>query len=866
MSVPPRLLLSLACVLATSVRAAAPADTAALLNALRGDSEIAARARALQQLAIAGSAEVIPAAEALIADEKLGQYARDVLEQMPGQEAGNALRRALGQVRGRALLGVIGSLGARGEPASVEPLRRIVATGGEPAGAALVALGRIGSGEAVRELESALLGGAASVRSLAAEGLLIAADRRLVVGDRSGARVLFEKVRSAEGASAWRVAANRGVVLTTEGDVVPAWLERLRSRDPELRELALALARELRAPGVNAALIAEAAALEPAWQAAAITALVDLRESRALSFIEMRAKEGPVALRTVALRALGRVGGASSVPVLLRSMAETGADPVVEAATEGIARIPAPEAGPALLAAVNGAEVALKVRLIGVLADRREESAVPSLFEWAAGADAEVAKAALRALGVVLNPSGLPRLIALAASAPDWDRRLLADRAIVTTAMKIAEPARRPEALLQAYRESADPARRAALLRPLGVVVRTMGPTHAAFFVVRGALQDADPGVRAAAVRCLAEWPDAAPALTLLEFANRAEAVEAQREAAVSGAVRMAGRVAAGQEKSPLDVVRALSAAAGVARTKSEKTQVVAGLGASRRPAALALLAPYLDDADVKADAAQAVVQLASTSGVAAADPAFRTALERAAAVAGDEDVRRRAARLARGEGAPKAASAKAAKSGKAGKAGKAGKTSETHLTTDGTLFNGRDLSGWEGDPGTWRVEDGVIKGGSLLGNPRNEFLATTRPYRNFTLRLEYRLNGTEGFVNGGVQFRSVRIDRPANEMSGYQADIGAGHSGSLYDESRRKRFLSRADAAQIQRLERVGDWNSYEIHCDGPRVEILLNGERTLAYTEEDPGVMADGLIALQIHGGCKAEIAFRAIKIEER
>ena len=159
---------------------------------------------------------------------------------------------------------------------------------------------------------------------------------------------------------------------------------------------------------------------------------------------------------------------------------------------------------------------------------------------------------------------------------------------------------------------------------------------------------------------------------SLLEFAARPDARDAQREAAVRAVVRMAGRVASGQENSPLDVVRTLSAAAGVARTKAEKLQVVAGLGASRRLAAGALLAPFLDDAEVRADAAQAVVQLASTPGVNVADPAIRVALERAAAVATDEEVRRRAARLARGEGAVKAAPAKAAKAGKAGKAAKA--------------------------------------------------------------------------------------------------------------------------------------------------------------------------------------------------
>ena len=55
-------------------------------------------------------------------------------------------------------------------------------------------------------------------------------------------------------------------------------------------------------------------------------------------------------------------------------------------------------------------------------------------------------------------------------------------------------------------------------------------------------------------------------------------------------------------------------------------------------------------------------------------------------------------------------------------------------------------------------------------------------------------------------------------------------------------------------------------IRCDGPRVELLLNGESTVTYTETDPTVAPDGLIALQIHGNCKAEIAFRNLEIEER
>ena len=191
------------------------------------------------------------------------------------------------------------------------------------------------------------------------------------------------------------------------------------------------------------------------------------------------------------------------------------------------------------------------------------------------------------------------------------------------------------------------------------------------------------------------------------------------------------------------------------------------------------------------------------------------------------------------------------------------------------SLFDGKTLSGWEGDPKVWRVEDGVIVGGSMAGNPRNEFLTTKRTFYNFHLKVEYKLVGTEGFVNSGVQFRSVRMTKPENEMSGYQADIGAGHTGCLYDESRRKRFLARAgagvgaygvkDEAEIKTLEKVGEWNTYEVRAEGPRITIKLNGKATLDYTETDPAIDdAYGLIGLQIHGNNKAQVYFRNLTID--
>src|SRR5262245_1298591 len=181
-------------------------------------------------------------------------------------------------------------------------------------------------------------------------------------------------------------------------------------------------------------------------------------------------------------------------------------------------------------------------------------------------------------------------------------------------------------------------------------------------------------------------------------------------------------------------------------------------------------------------------------------------------------------------------------------------------------LFDGKSFGGWEGETNSvWRIRDGVIVGGLLKGNPRNEFLATQKRYTNFHLRLEYKLVGTEGFVNGGVQFRSKRIANPPNEMSGFQADIGSGFSGCLYDESRRNQMLVMADTNLVRRIERPSDWNSYEVIARGAEIEIFLNGQRTVAWVERDLAIDTEGVIALQIHGNNKAEISYRNITLEE-
>jgi hypothetical protein len=183
------------------------------------------------------------------------------------------------------------------------------------------------------------------------------------------------------------------------------------------------------------------------------------------------------------------------------------------------------------------------------------------------------------------------------------------------------------------------------------------------------------------------------------------------------------------------------------------------------------------------------------------------------------------------------------------------------------SLFDGKSLDGWEGDSAVWRVEDGTIAAGKLDEKaPRNEFLATKRSYKDFDLKLKFKLLGSEGFVNSGVQFRSVRIATPPNEMSGYQADLGdPTYWGNLYDESRRKKTLVQADMAEVNKVLQRNGWNDYRVRAEGPHIQIWINGVQTVDYTEPDAAIPQEGLIALQIHGNGKTEVYFKEIVIEE-
>ena len=168
-------------------------------------------------------------------------------------------------------------------------------------------------------------------------------------------------------------------------------------------------------------------------------------------------------------------------------------------------------------------------------------------------------------------------------------------------------------------------------------------------------------------------------------------------------------------------------------------------------------------------------------------------------------------------------------------------------------FFNGRDLTGWQGDPALWSVEDGEIVG-RTDGLERNEFLRNDLNVGDFRLTLKIKLAADTG--NSGVQFRSEPL--PEGEIRGYQADVGPGWWGKLYEENARGLLWDRSGEQHVHK----GEWNDYEIEAVGSRITTKINGQPCVDL--DDPPGARRGVFAFQLHSGGATEVRFKDVRLE--
>jgi hypothetical protein len=214
------------------------------------------------------------------------------------------------------------------------------------------------------------------------------------------------------------------------------------------------------------------------------------------------------------------------------------------------------------------------------------------------------------------------------------------------------------------------------------------------------------------------------------------------------------------------------------------------------------------------------------------------------------------------------------------------------------SLFNGRDFTGWKvpaGDNGHWRIVDGAIDY-DAESEAKEKDLWTERPYRDFILRVDWRLKGTP-YVNPNVPIirfdgthkkdaagREIRIPVPDSDsgillrgsskaqVNIWSWPIGSGEVYGYRTDAKMPPAVRAGVTPKRNADHDIGAWNTFEITMRGNRLDVVLNGEHVIAGAEL-PGVPPEGPIALQHHGAKKdgvwasppSLVQYRNISIKE-
>lgn len=201
------------------------------------------------------------------------------------------------------------------------------------------------------------------------------------------------------------------------------------------------------------------------------------------------------------------------------------------------------------------------------------------------------------------------------------------------------------------------------------------------------------------------------------------------------------------------------------------------------------------------------------------------------------------------------------------------------------SIFNGEDLTGWDGLQGLWSVQDGAITGTTTADAPiqENTFLVwKDGKVSDFVLELDYRIEGG----NSGIQYRSKLIHPDRFVVGGYQADIDSGprYTGINYEERGRGILAERGEKVLVTEtgakeiVERIGtadelaekvrslDWNQYRVVAKGNVLQHWINGTLMSEVVDEQADRSAsEGILAFQLHAGPPMKVQFKNIRLTE-
>jgi len=599
-----RWIVGLFVILVLSVSADAAHKTQEWIEVLKSDSPIFEKARACQQLGEFGTAEAVPALASLLNHNILSAYARAGLERIPGPEASAALRDAMHQTQGKLLVGVINSIAALRDEKAVTALSALIRSSDpQVVKAALLALGRISNEQAVQIVRRALISGPDMYRPDAAAACLLAAENQLNQGKTDIACELYDSVRQARVPESYRIGATRGAIVARKSDQVPFLIRQLRSGDPLIRNVALLTIREIPSDELAAALNAELEGTQGNLQIQLIMALKDCHNVQSLKIIKMKVQFDDPEVRLTALRVLAAIGGSDDASTFLDVIRDRSGTEELSIATKSLEQMEDVGVDDLILKALRSSkESDTHTQLIRLLAKRNATGATGELLRQAAGSDPEVSITAYQALKSLADFDELPDLIVLTRNCRDDSVRDAAVNAVYGACRNSERFDQAGGLILEELKKSTLTADRASWIRVLALLGYDQAlPT------ITATLKDADRKLVRSTISHLSQWPDPTPIDALFKVVEENSDMSLRRQALVA-VLQLATTAADRNTAIDEELVMWFSRAEKFVQTIDEKRLLLSGLGRVKHIESVRLSASYIDDPDVKTEAAYAIV------------------------------------------------------------------------------------------------------------------------------------------------------------------------------------------------------------------------------------------------------------------
>ncbi len=564
------------------------------------DATFPAKQYVCQSLRTVGSSKCVPAVAKLLTDEKLSHVARQVFLGMNDPAVADALQKAIGQTTGNLRIGIVNTIGDRRDVQSLPALATLLAGNDEPTSRVVLnAIGKTGGAPAADLLDKTKVGDV--LKDAWAHAYLKTA-QSLAASDAARSAKMYQALLDGDYPMPVRAAAFPAVAQAQKEQAVPLIIKTLSSPEALLRRAAAGCVLTLPGNAATKAFVAAMGAMRPQDQVMLLGELAARGDAEgATDTVNKLVADKDPAVSLAAIKALARLGGASSVPVLSAATKEPA--PVGAEATRSLVELRADGVGAALVKLSEAGEPAVREAVLGVLAQRGQTDALPSVRKSSTDSDATVRRAALKTLAALGTNEDLPKLVGmLLAAKDDADRDVLA-QAISGVGARMADKTARCEPVLAAIAKADAPAQ----IRLL-TILSTFGG-DASLKAVKAALAG-EADVHKTAVRALSDWPDAAPIADVLTIA-REDKDKTSQILALRGYIRMVPLAGGRAEQKLASYKQALD----LATRPDEKKQVLTGLAEIRTVESLKTVEPLLEDAALKREAYAAYEKIAEGLG-----------------------------------------------------------------------------------------------------------------------------------------------------------------------------------------------------------------------------------------------------------